>query len=187
MAINKEKFSLQNKIKYLISNPNLFFERIKNENTIKDAFLLDLIIRTFIAALLYFFVFSIVVIIGEDWNNYYSFIILPAIFLFFFIGILKNFIFSGLIYLVLKAYKIKGDYQKTYNVYVYSSIPYLVLFIIPYIGVFSIIYSYYLMIIGMSRVHNISIGKSALACLLPIIIFISIFIILILWFLKYAI
>ena len=94
MAINKEKFSLQNKIKYLISNPNLFFERIKNENTIKDAFLLDLIIRTFIAALLYFFVFSIVVIIGEDWNNYYSFIILPAIFLFFFIGILKNFILT---------------------------------------------------------------------------------------------
>lgn len=187
MAINRQKFSISDKIKYLISNPNVFFERIKYENSIKDAFLIDAIIRALIVALLYFLIFSIILVIEGDSSIYnsYNFIISLIIFSLFFIGVIKNFLLSGIIYLILKMYKIKRAYHKTYNVYVYSSIPFLILGLIPYIGLFSIIYSYYLMIIGMAKVHNISIGKSALACLLPILILILVFVLPFLWFIFY--
>ena len=185
MAVIKEKFNFQNKIKYLISNPDVFFEKIKSEKSIKDAFLIDAIARAFIASLTYFFIFSIILIFARNYQDYFGpnsgFIIPLIIFGWFFIGIFKNFIVSGIIYLILKMYKITNAYQKTYNVYVYSSLPSLVISIIPYVGLLSWIYSYYLMITGMAKVHNISIGKSALACLLPILILILIVAVPVLW------
>jgi hypothetical protein len=52
-------------------------------------------------------------------------------------------------------------------------IPYLILSVVPMVGFLSIIYSFILMIIGMSNVYNVSKGKAALACLLPVVLVIG--------------
>ncbi|MAE13665.1 hypothetical protein CMO92_03795 [Candidatus Woesearchaeota archaeon] len=68
------------------------------------------------------------------------------------------------------AFKGEGKYSSSYNVYTYSMIPYLIISVVPIVGFLAIIYSIILMIIGLSKVHNISKGKAALACLLPAVL-----------------
>jgi len=52
----------------------------------------------------------------------------------------------------------------------------LILSVVPMVGFLAIIYSIILMIIGLSKVHNLSKGKAALACLLPAVLVIGLLI-----------
>jgi len=92
------------------------------------------------------------------------------------IGIVMTFLYSGLIHALIIAFKGEGTYSSSYNVYAYSMIPYLILSVVPMVGFLAIIYSIILMIIGLSKVHNLSKGKAALACLLPAVLVIGLLI-----------
>ena len=89
---------------------------------------------------------------------------------FFIFGVIMTFLYSAFIHVIMIAFKSEGSYKDSYNVYTYSMVPYLILSVIPIIGFLSIIYSFVLMIMGISRVHNVSKGKAALACLLPLVL-----------------
>ena len=170
------------KLNYLLTNPNLFFEKIKSEEGMKNAFAIFAMV-SFSAGIINYGV------------NYMMRFILPSpygIFGYFFSGFLglfplvgifmqlfMSFLYSGIIHLIIKAFKGTGSYSETYKVYAYSMIPFLVLSLIPLIGGISIVYSFVLMIIGIATVHNISKGKSALACLMPAIFAIGLAILLI--------
>ena len=91
---------------------------------------------------------------------------------------LLTFVYSGLIHVLIIAFKGKEKYSGSYNVFTYSLIPYLILSVLPLVGFFAIVYSIVLMIIGLSKVHNISKGKAVLACLLPGVLIIGAFIVL---------
>ena len=97
------------------------------------------------------------------------------------ISILATFVYSGLIQVVMIAFKSGGTYKDSYNVFTYSMIPYQIFNVIPYVGSLSIIYSFILMIMGISKVHNVSKGKAGLACLLPAIVAIAIVVAIIIW------
>lgn len=103
----------------------------------------------------------------------------------FLISLLISFIYSGLVHAIIVAFKGEGTYLGTYRVYAYSMVPFLLLNLIPFIGFLSIIYSFILMIIGVSKLHNISKGKSALACLLPLIFIIGFFVLFVIIYLAY--
>jgi hypothetical protein len=79
------------------------------------------------------------------------------------------FLVVGLIHLFIKLVGGKSDYNATFKLTCYSYAPSLLSFV-PVLGIIAYIYSVVLQVIGTHKLHNITLGKSALAILLPIII-----------------
>lgn len=154
------------KIKYLFSNPNYFFQSVR-EKTIGRALILYLIVGL-IASFMGIgvsFIFS-----RFFFSN--AFVLLGSLFSFAFLGLslAGTFVYSGISHLVVKGFRGGGNYVDSYNVVAYSLIPYLLISVIPFVGFLAIIYSIVLMIFGFSEYHKITKGKAAFAALLPVII-----------------
>ena len=69
----------------------------------------------------------------------------------------------------------RKGFNQTFKVAIYSSIPGFVLGWIPFIGLIGGIWGIGLAIIGLTELQNMSMGRSVLAVLLPIIIMIVVF------------
>lgn len=183
-----DEFGFWDKLKYLFSNPNFFFEKVKSEDGIKNALLMYSIVGAFMASINFIFSFMYLGYMGRMIGGYgeeiYSFLMPLYAFGGVAVGIIITFLYSGLIHAIIIAFKGEGSYSDTYKVYTYSMIPFLILTAVPIVGYLSIIYSFTLMIIGISKLHNISKGKSALACLLPAIFILGILIFLVIMLLM---
>lgn len=190
--ISSENFGFWDKLNYLFSNPNLFFEKIKPEKGIKNALLTFVIVGFFASIVSYgisygmrfmmphgigYFGFPMYLGLG-----YGFFGIFPLVG--FLSSLLISFIYAGIIHAIVTAFKGEGTYAETYKAYFYSMVPFLILKLIPIVGYLSIIYSFILMIIGVSKLQNISRGKAALACLLPVIFVIGSLVLLVIIYLK---
>lgn len=160
-------------IKYIFSDPNLFFERVKSEDGIQNSLLMYAIVGAFFSVISYAFSFGMIGMMSGAYGRSLGFLYSALPFVMFGVGIIMTFVYSGLIHVIMIAFKSEGSYKDSYNANAYSMIPYLILSVVPIVGYFSIIYSFFLMIIGISKVHNVSIGKAALACLLPAVLLIS--------------
>ena len=179
MVINKNvEFGFWDKIKYIVSDPNLFFERVKLEQGIKNSILMYAIVGAFFSVISYAFSFGMMSMISRGYGGLgeFGFLYSALPFVMLGVGLIMTFIYSGLIHALIIAFKGEGTYSSSYNVYAYSMIPYLIFSVIPMVGFLAIIYSIILMIIGISKVHNISKGKAALACLLPAVLVIGLLI-----------
>lgn len=172
-------WGMWDKIKYLVSNPNLFFEKVKRETGIATSLVTYVIVATFFTVIRYYaFTFgqndtltkTLSSFIGS--SGWVNFLLSSLPFLLLGLSIVGTFFYSGVIQLILMAFKSEGTYKDTYNVYAYSMLPSLVLSGIPFAGLLSTVYSYILLVKGISLVHQVSKGKAVLACLLPIIILI---------------
>lgn len=192
--MEKEGINLEfwDKIKYIISNPTFFFERIKDEESIWKSLLMYIMVGAFFSFTGFVFsnLFMTFLTRGSGLRMVSGFFMggVGYSFIYFFIfGIIATFVYSGFMHALIKAFKSDKSYKDTYNVYTYSMLPYLALSTIPIIGYFAIIYSLVLMVIGIRKVHNLSIVKSILVCLLPgIILFLGLvgLLIILLWHLP---
>lgn len=79
-----------------------------------------------------------------------------------------SFAVAGILFAWLYIWGGRASYDKTYQLFVYSSIPHLALGWIPIIGFFAWIYSVVLTILGVSKVYKMSTMKSTLLIVLPI-------------------
>jgi hypothetical protein len=160
------------KLKLLFSNPVGFFESVR-ETSIGPSLILFVIIGIIMAGVS--FVFTL--FISRAFLSGGLLLLFSGIFflVFFVMGVIGTFVYSGITHLVVKGLHGEQGYSKTYNAVTYSLIPYLVLAVVPYIGFLGIVYSIILMIFGLSEYHNISKGKAAIAALVPFIIFIALF------------
>lgn len=181
-----QSFNFLDKLKYLLSSPSMFFESIKTENAaiafgiFVVASLLSSILNTLVSWTMPFF--------GYFGYGYFALLNPSSIFSYWgvwvppivsvILSLIMFFIFAGIIHILVVVFKGEGNVKDTYKIYAYSMIPFFIINIIPVIGFLAIIYSLILMIIGISKVHNISTGKAAVACLLPVILLIGIFAIL---------
>lgn len=178
MVENDTEFGFWDKMKYFFSSdPDSFFEKLKLEQGIKNSLLTYAIVGTFLSVMSYVFLFGMRGLEAEIHGGLYSefnifYLAMPLII--FGIGLIITFAYSGLIHALIIAFKGEGTYSSSYNVYTYSMIPFLILSVVPFVGSLAIIYSIFLMIIGLSKLHNISKGKAALACLLPGVLFIAV-------------
>ncbi len=164
-------FDFWDKLKYLFSNPNLFFEKIKHEKGMKNSFFMLLIIALFIV------IFGIGMIFTTRFGRYGT---IPIFSYFNFLGYVPIIVaillfivsplYVGIIHAIVVAFKGSGKYAETYKAYAYSIMPAILLSLIPFAGLASIIYSYILMTIGISKLHNIGKGKAVLAILMPVIL-----------------
>jgi hypothetical protein len=84
-------------------------------------------------------------------------------------GIISLFIGGAILYIIYKALGGTGSYEGTVRFLSYASAP-MVLSWIPFLGLIAGIYGLYLYIVGGMTVHNVSMGKSAIAVLLPTIL-----------------
>ena len=87
------------------------------------------------------------------------------------IGIISLFIGGAILYIVYKLLGGTGSYEGTVRFIAYSTAVMAISWI-PIIGLIASIYGIYLYIVGGSFVHNVSMGKSAIAVLLPTILII---------------
>jgi hypothetical protein len=85
------------------------------------------------------------------------------------LGIISLFIGGAIFYIIYKVLGGTGSYEGTVRFMSYATAV-LVISWIPIIGLIVGIYGIYLYIVGGTFVHNVSMGKSALAVLLPTIL-----------------
>jgi len=88
----------------------------------------------------------------------------------FILGIASTFIYSGISHFIVYLFKGQGKFIDTYNAITYSLVPFEILSIIPFIGMFSFIYSLVLSTYGLSEYHKISKGKAFTAAFIPVFI-----------------
>jgi len=171
MKSGDDKFTMLDKFGLIFSEPKNFFNKIKLEKNIGGAigmYLLIAIIAGVAGSMFYS-------IMGPSMRMYSDFIAAPMIGFYFVFGVVSTFIYAGVMHLLLIFTKRDANYVDSYNVYTYSLIPAIVLSIVPY-GFLAVIYSFALMIIGMSEVHGISKGKATFVVLMPIVILIGLLI-----------
>jgi len=185
---SSETMDFWDKLKYLLSSPNIFFDKIKSEKGIKNAFLTLAIVLLSVSVVSYGISFTIFHALSYGSLFAYGlvgFFSTTFIVISFVLSLLMSFVYSGIVHLLVIGFKGEGNYAETYKAYVYSFIPFQILILIPLVGFLSIIYSFILMIIGVAKLHNISKGKAALACLLPVVFIIGTIIIFAILFLRY--
>ena len=170
-----------NSLKKLVSNPESFFKNLKSEKGIKNSLLSYTIVSGFFAvfnmflASFFYLIFQSEFIFGIQ--SFVVFLVLATI-IFLLISVLSTFLYSLFIHIFVLLFGGDGGFVNTYNVYTYSMIPFLFILLIPYIGFFGIFYFVFLMTIGISKLHNLSILRSAFAVLIPgTIIFLTSFIV----------
>ncbi len=182
----KSNLDFWDKIKYIFSEPMNFFENIKSEKGIKDSFIMFAIV-TFSVAIIQFGTYFLMTRFFHA--SYLGLGILgligPAfIAIGFALSLAMSFVYSGIVHLIVMAFKGSGSYSETYKAYAYSMVPALIIAIIPLIGFFGFIYSLVLMVIGVAKLQKISFGKSAIAVLAPIALILGLLLIFIIYLLS---
>jgi hypothetical protein len=150
---NQEQLDFFAKIGYLFSNPNKFFSSVR-DSTIWQALGMYIACTVFVGAILTVLSMALANSIIGNWVFGMFGVGLGIFFVFF------SFIYAGITHGFSKVFGGKGSYVDTYNCLVYSLVPGTLLTIIPLIGTIGSIYSLILTVIGLSKYHEISIGKS---------------------------
>lgn len=169
--------------------PARFFDTLKKETGVKTAFLYLLILGLWSAVL-----GLLVNLLFKDYSynlmsKFLSKIAISAVPLVqqttgqtIFWGVLGyglilvlGFIFAGILHGWILLFGGKEKYAKTYQLYIYSATPGLVLGWIPFIGFLTWIYDLVLLIIGTQKVHKISPMKSILMYVIPAVLLILFF------------
>ncbi|TAL51521.1 MAG: YIP1 family protein [Nanoarchaeota archaeon] len=162
------------RLQKLFLKPKEFFEEVKHEEGIFNALVVYLIFGTFSAVAGFLTSLTIASSFGFLFGFGYASYVLPIAG--FILGILMTFFYSALIHAFVIAFNGKQNYSASYRVYAYSMVPALLIGIIPFAGWLGVIYSFVLMVIGTMKVHELSLGKAILVCILPAIIIIMLLI-----------
>ncbi|MBW2982293.1 YIP1 family protein [Candidatus Woesearchaeota archaeon] len=174
------------KIIKVLTKPFDFFESLKKEKGIKDAFVY-LVILSLIATVLavvvgYFFQgFSLSLVsklLGIDMPQEqfsFGYLFIWAI-ISYSIGLAASFLVAGLLHVWILIFGGKADYNKTYQLYIYTRTPGFVFGWIPVLSSLIWIYNLVLLIIGTEKVHEISRLRAVLMYVIPIAVLILFYI-----------
>lgn len=178
------EMGLVEKIKKVILSPSEFFERIKAEKGIGGAFkYLAILSLINLAVGIIGFAFNVPSIspLGNlstflpllgDLATVLGIVILVVIYIG---GLILSFVGAGFIHLFARLLKGKGDYSATYKALIYASTPSLLLGWIPWVGIIFGIYSFYLSLKGISKLHEVSMGRAlVMVFVIPCVIFLVI-------------
>ena len=169
------------RIRMVLVEPAKFFNYAKKEKGITRAFwyLASLSLFTSVAGL-------IVAYFTSSWVQLYIsrliniplpvfdskiFLIIVAI-LSYIVGLGLSFVGAGILHGWILLWGGKADYTKTYQLSVYSSTAYMVLGWLPVIGLLARIYDLYLLIIGTTKMHDLSLNRSIWMYLIPVVFFV---------------
>jgi len=162
------------KVKQVMTKPSAFFDGVKSETGIETAFKY-LAIIAFVQIIPIFLLISA----GMSDSSQISFDFLAkalpfpiiAIPIFSYVStLLFPFLVAGIIQLSAKLLKGSGDYAATYRAIVYAGTPATLLSWIPFVGFIFGLWSLYLVIKGVSILHEVSMGRAVLIVLLLLLV-----------------
>ena len=185
-AISSQGFTFWDKMQYLISNPKLFFDKAKSEKGIKEALLTFVIVAFGVSILQYGMTFFMRFLLPQSYG-YFGYLGLFGPFFIiggFLISIAMSLLYAGIVHSLVMVFKGQGSYAETYKAYAYGMIPAMILLLIPFIGFFGGIYSLALIVIGLSRLHNLTIGKAVIAVLAPILLLLGLLVIFFIYLIR---
>ncbi|PIZ51232.1 hypothetical protein COY27_04380 [Candidatus Woesearchaeota archaeon CG_4_10_14_0_2_um_filter_33_13] len=168
------------KIKLVLMEPLLFFDKLRSEQGIKSSFLYFLILSLF-GVVMGLIINAIWPTMATSLLQKFMGITLPTetsqstiIFTtlsFWLLSLLLSFIWAGLLHAWILVFSGKENYEKTYQLYVYSKTPSFVFGWIPFFSLFAWVYSLILLVVGTEKIHSISRKKAILMYLIPVGIF----------------
>ena len=168
------------KIRDVLIAPQKFFQRIQKEKGFKKAFVYFAILSLFAIVLGYIFGLLMVPIYQQILASFSldfpmmqytsGWVVLNTI-LGYLIGLLASFIVAGLLHAWILIFGGKAEYDKTYQLYVYSRTPQFLFGWIPVLGFIAYIYGLVILIMGTMKMHKISKTKSILMYVIPIGLF----------------
>ncbi len=111
--------------------------------------------------------------IGQMLQQFSGFVVVWEIFSVYFLFIfwlISVFIGGLLIHVFVLLFAGDKDPVQTIKANMYAAAPFLILGWIPYISIIGLIWSLILLILGLSEIHEITLGKAILAVIIPIIL-----------------
>ena len=165
--------SFWDRMRNLFFKPMEFFESVKTEQGITNALLTYAafgLIATIGGIFSPFNMWGLMGMRSFGGPDYFSWIIPIFAAAGFVFGIVMTFFYSVLIHAFVIVFEGKADYYATYRAYAYSMVPSLLIGVIPFFGGLGFIYSLVLLVIGVMKVNELSVGKAVLAALLPLAI-----------------
>jgi hypothetical protein len=169
------------KIKKVILSPSEFFERIKAEKGISEAFKY-LAILSLVNLVVGIVSFMLSIPFISPLGNLSSFlpllgalstalgIVIPVVI--YISSLILSFVGAGFIHLFVKLFKGKGDYSNTYKALIYASTPSLLFGWVPWVGIIFGLYSFYLSLKGISKLHEVSMVRAFIMLITPIVVII---------------
>lgn len=161
-------------IRQLFLAPKTFFQKQTKKAKIKPVILLYFILQTVSAIfnLVNFFILTLYInnvnIASLNLNEIFISSIISII-----VGTLVSLVGSFILYSYLKIFKAKGNFLNTYQIFVYSSVPSLLLGWVPILSILAMFYGIYLLIVGTEIMHKLSRRKSLVAYLLLLAVIIA--------------
>ncbi len=157
------------KAKKVLTNPSTFYDEIKSEQGLWKAskyYAVLLFVQLLLGALLNFFEFDIFIfVIG-----------FPIAFI---LSFLQACFSVGITFIFAKMLKGQGNLYDTYKALFYAATPSLLLGWIPYVSILGALWTLYLAVKGVSKLHNVSMLRAfGIVIGLPLIIILVIAIIL---------
>jgi len=165
--------------KSVLTQPASFFAARKLEKGVKKAF-------WYFAAISLLEVFIAIVsflIIGSSVNFVYKLAgvapegeqsfpqMLPVLVFGYFFGLAFSFVSAGLLHLWIRLFRGKGNYSKTYQLFVYTHTPRALLSWIPVIGgLIAWVYGFVLLVIGAQIFHSISRRRAIVIFIIPFLL-----------------
>ncbi len=186
---------LLNKIKSVLVEPLKFFDSLKKEKGVKQAFIYFMLLSLF-STVLGFIVFLFTQPLMYDLASKMLGVELPKspysnlqnilfTVLGYLLGLGISFISAALLHVWILIFGGIGKFEKTYQLCVYSKTPALLLGWIPGVGFVIWLYDLVLLIIGTQRLHRISRTKSILMYVIPLVIILAFYAVIMFVFFKY--
>jgi hypothetical protein len=158
-----DEMNLTEKIKKVILSPSEFFERIKVEKGVGEAFKY-LAILSLVNLVVGVVSFMLSIPSLSPLSNFSAFLSFPSAPVISVLGIVipvavyvgslaLSFVEAGFVHLFVKLFKGRGDYSATYKAIVYAGTPSILLGWIPFVGIIFYMYSFYLFLKGISKLH----------------------------------
>jgi len=172
--------SIIEKAKMVMTKPSEFFESVKSEPGIGPAFKYFAIIL-----LVPIILFSLLIFVGisgllgpsiGDLTGGLPIMVAPI--LIYVILLVAFFVFAGFPHLSAKLLKGSGNYAATYKALAYAETPSFLLGWIPIVGPIFGLWSLYLMIKGLSTLHDVSMGRAVLIIFFPLVVLVILAVIL---------
>lgn len=166
--MERSKISIPQKVKKVLVHPSDFFEIIKDEPGIGPAFQYLALISIVIAVGSISYIFFLPEYIPPSelpeellplLDELTSIGIIASFFIYM-VVLVVYFIGAGWMHIFVKLFRGKGDYSATYKANVYASTPSLLFGWIPIAGTVLVLYSIYLVILGLSTLHEVSMARA---------------------------
>lgn len=166
------------KAREVLEQPNDFFKKAKKEKLISESFTFFVLLSFLGAALGVFYTLLMYPVLSQVSPALFPAIepltfaeVLPFVITSYAFTVVLSFVWGAVLFVWLKIWKANGTYGDAYRLYVYSRTPSYLLGWVPFVSIAAWLYSLYLMILGTHVIYKMSLRRSAIIFITPLVLF----------------